>query len=562
MSDDAHAAAYHRRPWLQHYPQGLRDAEYPARPLHELFEESARRFGDRPYLIDRGFRLTYGEAGELVARLAGGLARRGIRAGDRIGYCMANSPVFPILQFAAWRIGAVPVGFNPLYGVDRLARQAEDSGVRLVVGPHEPELRSKVAEFARQAGDVAVVIAAAGFDPFALEDGPASDEYLGGLLAAPVAAATVQPDDLAALCYTGGTTGEPKGVMLTHANLSVNAQQAGSWFEELVPGGESVLAALPFTHVAGLSALTNASTFMGARMHIQARFNPHEVLDLLDRRELSVLMLTPTMIVALLDAARGRPVDFGGLKVTLCGAAPLPGEVRSAMEGLSGRHVLSLYGMTETGPASIYGRRQIQGHPGCLGVPLPMTDVQIRDPQAPQVCMPPGEVGEIVVDGPQVMAGYWRRPEATEAMFVGSHLRTGDLGYMTEDGVFYAVDRLKDVIIAGGYNIYPAYVENAVLKHPAVAEVAVIGVPDAYRGETVKAYVRLHPGQTLTLGELQAALSRDLSPMEMPKALEILDDLPRTPNMKISREELRRRAAEALEPVVEKRDRRRRPLKV
>ncbi len=345
---------------------------------------------------------------------------------------------------------------------------------------------------------------------------------------------------LAVLQYTGGTTGTPKGAMLTHANLTTNARQTRMWFPSLVDGSERLLIPLPFSHITGITVCMTLAVLLAAELMVVPRFLPDEALALLRQRRPTFFGGVPTIFIALLMTNAMTPDDWKTVKAILCGGAPLPPDVLGKFESVSGEKVRQIYGSTELSPAATIMPANPDEPRGSVGLPIPGTIVEIRDTGDPATRMAGSESGEIVVAGPQVMKGYWNRSEETGRSMIDGFFRTGDIGYLDQKGYLFIVDRLKDMIIAGGYNIYPANVEAAIYSHPSVAEAIVIGVPDAYRGETVKAFVVLRGDTTLTLEDLQTHLGDRLSPIEMPRQLEIRQQLPKTVVGKLSRLELRR----------------------
>jgi long-chain acyl-CoA synthetase len=550
-ADQDAVASYAAAPWRAHYsaPADRADRLRPF-ALFEMLLWAERHFPDRPYVTFQGHTVTYAEALELVDRLAAGLVGLGVAKGDRVGYCMANHSAFALLHFALWKIGAVAVSMNPLYPVDRLAVQAADAGVKAILITDEPEAGDRFLALANVAPQRPRMILArhdAGDlrEPARLSDaaGAAGAVRLSDLLEtlADAPAARVDPEDLAALAYTGGTTGAPKGVMLSHANLSMNCQQMKSWYPQLSAGVEATCVGAPMTHIAGISPILNFMTLLGGEIIIQPRFDPAGLLQAVDAGRVTLLLLTPTMLVGMRDLMESRPIDWSRVKLIQCGAAPLTPELMRIFRAITGQPIVNLFGMTETSPAVVYGMPAAPGGELATGCPLPLTQIQVRAKDDPGRCVPLGEAGELCFAGPQVTRGYWNREHENATFFVHGFFRTGDVGYVTADGFVHVIDRLKDVIIAGGNNIYPAQVESVLCEHAAIAEAAVIGTPHPYRGETVKAVVRLRPGVELTLDQLQHDLAGKLSPVEMPRVLEILEDLPRTPNMKVSRQALRER---------------------
>lgn len=545
------AADYAAEPWRVHYGEAATRADrLRPFPLFDMLLWAERHFPDRPYVTFQDHTITYADALAMVDRLAAGLADLGVGRGDRVGYCMANHSAFAVLHFALWKIGAVAVSMNPLYPVGRLADQAADAGVKAILTTDEPEVSDRFLALAKVEPQRPRIILAR-HDAGDLEAAPRLSEQaratgavrLSDLLTvgSDVPAARVDTDDLAALAYTGGTTGAPKGVMLTHANLSMNCQQMRSWYPQLSAGVEATCVGAPMTHIAGISPILNFMTLLGGEIIIQPRFDPAGLLQAVDEGRVTLLLLTPTMLVGMRDLMESRPIDWSRVKLIQCGAAPLTPELTRVFRAITGQPIVNLFGMTETSPAVVYGMPAAPGGELATGCPLPLTRVQVRAKDDPSRCVPLGEAGELCFAGPQVTRGYWNREDENATFFVDGFFRTGDVGYVTADGFVHVVDRLKDVIIAGGNNVYPTQVESVLAEHPAIAEAAVIGTPHPYRGETVKAVVRLRPGAELTLDELQQDLAGRLSPVEMPKVLEILEDLPRTPNMKVSRQALRER---------------------
>ncbi len=548
-------AQYAAAPWRAHYGDAAQRADrLRPFPLFEMLAWAERHFPDRPYVTFRGHTVTYAEALELVERLAAGLTSLGVGKGDRVGYCMANHSAFALLHYALWRIGAVAVSMNPLYPADRLAAQAADAGVTAILVTDQPDEADRFLPLAEVEPQRPRLILARHDSGDIREPARLSEAAravgavrLSDLLAeADAPPAHVDPEDVAALAYTGGTTGAPKGVVLTHANLSMNCQQMKSWYPQLTAGKEATCVGAPMTHIAGVSPILNFMTLIGGEIIIQPRFDPDGLLRDIDEGRATVLLLTPTMLVGLRDLMERRPTDWSRVKLIQCGAAPLTPELMRAFQAVTGQPLVNLFGMTETSPAVVYGMPEVPGGELATGCPLPLTRVQVRAKDDPGRCVPLGEAGELCFAGPQVTRGYWRREEENATFFVDGFFRTGDVGFVTEQGFVHVIDRLKDVIIAGGNNIYPAQVENVLAEHEAIAEAAVIGSPHPYRGETVKAVVRLRPGAELTLAQLQNDLAGKLSPVEMPKLLEIREELPRTPSMKVSRQALRERERELM----------------
>jgi long-chain acyl-CoA synthetase len=548
MLDRSNADA--RLPWTAQYPRdvpaGL-DAVPPV-SMPELLDQAAAKFGENVALSLGAQRWTYAQMKSLVARAARGLQELGVGHGDRVAVMMPNHPAVPIWFFGAMSIGAALVSINSLFAAGTIEHMLTDSGARVLLTFDSPDVIAKVMPLLEKGLLARVVTASADAGELASVAGPSQDAgqsviSLQALLNndGRFQAPALNPrETLAVLQYTGGTTGTPKGAMLTHANLTTNARQIRMWFPFLRDGAERLLIPLPFSHITGITVCMTFAVLLAAELMVVPRFVPDEALALLRQRRPTFFGGVPTIFIALLMTNAMTADDWTHVKAILCGGAPLPPDVLSKFESVSGVRVRQIYGSTELSPAATIMPASPDEPRGSVGLPLPGTHVEIHDTSEPGKRMDRGRSGEIVVAGPQVMKGYWNRDDETSRSMVDGFFRTGDIGYLDEQGYLFIVDRLKDMIIAGGYNIYPANVESAVYSHPAVAEAIVIGVPDSYRGETVKAFVVLRGDTTLTLADLQAHLKDRLSPIEMPRLLEIRQHLPKTVVGKLSRLELRR----------------------
>ncbi len=543
-------------PWLDHYPDGVDwHAPIPAAPLHRLMQDAGARFGPRPAFDFLGRRTTWAEAAATASRIAAGFQRLRYAKGDRVGLLLPNCPAYPLLFFGALEAGLTVVNFNPLYTVRELEAQARDAEVRAVATLDLAAIYPKAAALLA-AGAVSTVIVC----PFAdMLPGtkralfralkrrarcapPRNDAHvrLADLAAPgdPPHPVDIDPHrDVAVLQYTGGTSGVPKGAMLSHANLYANTVQGVRWFEDTRPGEERMLAALPFFHVFAMTTVLLFSVHAGAEIVMLPRFEVKAAVRAIARRRPTFMPGVPTMFNAI-AAFKGR-ADLTSIRFCISGGAPLPPEVKGRFEARTGCVVVEGYGLTETSPCAVCNPPGGLNKTGSIGLPMPGTTVELRDPAEPLRRVTPGERGELCIQGPQVMLGYWRRPEDTAASTTpDGFFRTADIAVMDGQGYFSIVDRIKDLILAGGYNVYPRVVEDAVYQHPDVAECTVIGVPDPYRGETVKAFVVRRPGAALTEAGLLAFLKDHLSPIEMPKQVEFRDALPKTLIGKLSKKEL------------------------
>jgi long-chain acyl-CoA synthetase len=549
------------RPWLRAYPPGVAWAATPPREtLTELLAAAVARFDPRPCLDFLGRRWTYAEVGALVERAAAGFRRLGVAPGTRVGLCLPNSPYFVVAYHAALRAGATVVNFNPLHVEEELAAQAADAGVEVMVAVDvEPIFGRAMGLLRRGDGPVRRVVvcrfacalpllkrvAFRAVKRAVLARVPRGDDRLvefDALVAGPPIAEPMpaDPDAVAVLQYTGGTTGTPKGVMLTHANLAANLRQLQAYFVTCRPGVERMLAVLPCFHVFAMTVVMNAGLCWGAEIVLLPRYDLRLLLATLRRKRPTIVPGVPTLFKALLDGGATR-ADLASVALCISGGAPLPLEVKHAFEAASGCALVEGYGLTEASPVCFCNPVIGENRPGTIGLPLPGLEAEIRplddlDGRA----LPPGERGELCVRGPNVMKGYWNRPEETAKVFTADgFLRTGDVGVMDADGYVTLVDRIKDLILVSGYNVYPRAIEEALYRHPDVAAATVVGMPDDYRGESPAAFVQPRPGARLSEAVLREFLKDLLSPIEMPRLIELREELPRTPVGKLSKKELR-----------------------
>lgn len=529
----------------------------PTCGVSTVLDRTVAAHGDRPAIDFLGRRYTYREVGELVDRAAQGFQQLGVRKGVRVGLCLPNTPYFVICYYAILKIGGIVVNYNPLYVERELRHQVEDSGTTLMVTLDLRQIYPKVAALLGETCLERVVVCPMSgilpsvksllfsvFKRSEVADIPSDLRHIpfDRLIANEGRPKPVDVDpaaDIAVLQYTGGTTGTPKGAMLTHANLTANTEQLVQWVGTIEEGREKMLGVLPFFHVFAMTVVMNVGVRLGCELILVPRFDLDQVLKLIARKKPSFFPGVPTLYTALNNAAATRSgVDLSSLKFCISGGAPLPLEVRMRFESLAGCKLVEGYGLSETSPVVTCNPFGETPRDGSIGLPLAETVVEIRDPAEPSRVLGPDQKGELCVRGPQVMLGYWRRADDTASTFVDGALRTGDIGYRDRDGYVYLVDRIKDVILCGGYNVYPRIVEEALYRHPEVAEVVVIGIPDEYRGQAPKAFVTLRAGSTATPADLRAFLTDQLSRIEMPKAIEIRDSLPKTMVGKLSKKEL------------------------
>ena len=531
-------------------------AEVPSpRLLTDLLDAAVERHGQWPAIDFLGRRWRYVELGELVRRVARGLQDQGVTPGTRVGLCLPNTPYYVIFYFAVLRVGGVVVNFNPLYVERELAYQIRDSGTKIMVVIDVATIHAKVAAVADETGlERIIVCPMAGALPTLLGLAyrlfkrreiarlPDDGRHLryAALVARDAAPDPVaqSPDDLAVLQYTGGTTGVPKGAMLTHANLAANSAQMKIHVGHLPDAQERTLGVLPMFHVFALTAVLNYSVDTATEMVLLPRFEMKQFLKTAARTRPTQFFGVPTLYAALGALPAERVRVLATAHTCISGGAPLPLEVRRAFEQRTGCRVVEGYGLSEASP--IIACNPLEGviKDDGAGPAFPGTVLEIRSLDDPSVMMPQGERGEVCARGPQVMQGYWNKPAETAAVFTDGALRTGDVGYLDADGYLFLVDRIKDLILCGGYNVYPRVIEDALYEHPAVAEAVVIGVPDAYRGQAPKAFVALHPEPATDPDALHAFLAERLNKIEMPREIEIRASLPKTLIGKLSKKEL------------------------
>ncbi len=525
-------------------------------PVFQLADQAAARFADRPAIDFLGKRWSYRELGDLIDRAALGFRHLGVHAGVHVGLCLPNTPYYVICYYAILKAGGTVVNYNPLYVERELDHQVQDSKTTIMVTLDLKQIYPKVAALLEKSGlERVVVCSMASILPsvksllFAVLKRSEMADIPDDLRHVPFARlidnnGAIQPatvnakTDVAVLQYTGGTTGVPKGAMLTHANLTANTQQMCRVFPSARPGEERMMAVLPFFHVFAMTVAMNFAVATGAEMILVPRFDLDQVLKLIAKKKPTLFPGVPTIYTALNAAAAKGGHDLSSIRLCISGGAPLPVEIKARFEELTGCSLVEGYGLSEASPVVTCNPPGGKIKAGSIGLPVANTVIEVRSHLDPDLVLPQGEHGEICVRGPQVMAGYWSRPEDTAAVFHDGALRTGDVGYVDEEGYIFLVDRIKDVILCGGYNVYPRVIEEALYQHPAVSEVVVIGIDDDYRGQAPKAFVCLREGAVATIDELRQFLGTQISRIELPKEIEIRDELPKTMVGKLSKKEL------------------------
>jgi long-chain acyl-CoA synthetase len=549
-----------KRPWLTAYPKDIDwGMDFEPALLTSLLDNAVAVHGSRPCTYFMGKRLTFAEIGRLSDRAAKGLQALGVGEGVKVGLLMPNSPAFVIFYNGILKAGGTVVNFNPLYSQEELESQARDSCTRIMVTLDLAVTFDKVeALLASGTLDKAVVASFAALLPklkaagMKFRRGPKLAQIASSPEKAKIVAEqnllandgdyrkpAIGTDAIAVLQYTGGTTGTPKGAMLSHANLSINVQQVIAWWSRSAEKGDRVLGILPLFHVFAMTTVMNFGVSQGMEMILLPRFDLIEALKLITKLKPKMMSGVPTLYNAMMQHPHIRDCDLTSLEFCISGGAGLPLEVKRGFESISGCRLTEGYGLSETSPVAACNPHDRLPKEGSIGLPLPATEFSIRSLEDPSVEVERGEAGEICIAGPQVMTGYWNKPEETENAFIGRFFRTGDVGYMDEEGFLFIVDRIKDMINASGFKVYPRRIEDVLYEHPGVEEVTVIGIPDAYRGEAPKAFVKLKEGARATEAELLEFLRPRLSKIELPAEIEFRDSLPKTMVGKHSKKELR-----------------------
>ena len=543
--------------WTTHYNHPtLWDQAFAALTLPAMLDASVARAPDAIFSDFLGARLSYAQVGQWVDRFAAGMQALGLARGDRIGLFLPNVPAYPIAYYGALKAGALVVNLSPLYTVDELAHQIGDSGARTIVTCDVPQLYAAAkALLDRGAVDRIVVGSLSGWMPplkralFRLfkrgqiarisrdDSRIVNFEALLADTTMPSVPVALAADDVALIQYTGGTTGVPKGAMLTHQNLTANARQVDAIDPEHI-APDRILGVLPFFHVFANTCVLNRTVLRGGMIAMLPRFDAAMTLATLHRVQATALPGVPTMYQALLDHPHTAKTDFSSLRVCISGGAPLPAEVKAKFEAMTGARVVEGYGLTESAGVVSTNPYAALNKPGTIGQPIPGTRVMLADKEDPTRPPPPGEPGELLVAGPQMMKGYWHHPEADAGLFVGEWLRTGDVAEIDADGYIRIVDRLKDMIAVGGFKVFPSQIEAVLYRNPSVKEALVIGIPDTYHGEMPKAFVTLAEDATMDGEMLKAWLNPLVGKHERVTAVEVRESLPKTLVGKLSRKEL------------------------
>ena len=561
--------------WEKSYPPGVKwDIEIPRKGLHEILIESAATYGDKPLLDFFDKILSFRQIDQLSNQAAHGFQKLGVKPGVHVGLYLPNTPHYLIAFFGILKAGGTVVNYSPLDAERELEHKIEDSQTDILVTLDVAVLYPKVVKFLGKTRLKKLIIGSiADYLPWPkswlypiakkkeLSTWPRDDKHMSfkDLISGPAdyQKYPVPQDIWDAVCvlqYTGGTTGLPKAAMLTHGSIMAAMTQGSEWTKPYTtPGAEKIVCVLPLFHIYALSGIMLTAVRNGNQLILYPRPDIDMLIKDLDKKKPSFLPGVPTLYTAIINHPKAKELDLSSLKVCMSGGAPLPVEVQQKFEALTGATLIEGYGLTETSPTGcICPVDKSVRRVGSCGVPMPGTVVEIRDLEDPNKILPMGKenIGEVCIIGPQVMKGYWKKPEETAQVLYtvpGSNwmgLRTGDTGYMDHDGWVYLVDRKKDLIISSGFNVYPRVIEEAIYEHPSVDEVICIGIKDQYRGEAPKVFIKLKPGKSLTFDELKKHLDGKVGKQEMPVAMEIRPELPKTPVGKLSKKELKAEEAE------------------
>lgn len=544
--------------WEKSYPEGLNwQHQIDAQPVWKLLDDAVARFPRQAAIEFLGTTLTYAQLDEAVSKFAKGLQKNGVTKGTKVGIFLPNCPQFIISYYAILKAGGVVVNFSPLYSEDEIKHQIEDAEVEMMITLNlqllYPKLRSLLgtAKFTQiVCGKMQDYLPFPKNILFGLVKGKeiAKPQKEKGILAwsdlmsqgkitqtAPCNAA----DDTAVIQYTGGTTGTPKGAELTHANVYINAMQCAHWFHKMKDGEGRNLGVLPFFHVFAMTTVMNLSLAKGLEIVLHPRFELEKVLKDITAKKPLLMLGVPTMFNAINNHPNIDQIDISSVQYCFSGGAALPVEVKQKFEKHSGGTLVEGYGLTETSPVVCGNPIWGQSKAGSIGLPFPQTEVRIEDIENREHYLPVGEKGELCIKGPQVMKGYWKNEaESKDCMTKEGFFRTGDIAMLDDDGYVFIVDRLKEMINSGGFKIYPRNVEEVIYQHEAVAEAAVLGIPDDYKGQAVKAVVVLKPNTKLLEEELLFFLSQKLGKHEIPAEIEFRDALPKTMIGKISKKDI------------------------
>ncbi|QOR68342.1 long-chain fatty acid--CoA ligase [Cytobacillus suaedae] len=527
------------KPWLKHYPEGIqKELEIPNIPVHQMLLDSTAKYPQNEAIIFYHKRMTYTELTGLSRAFTSALQANGVQKGDRVAVMLPNCPQYVISYFGTLMAGGIITQVNPMLVEKELQYILQDSGAETIVILDALYPRLKSIQDQTNVKNVIVVSLQPSETSFTQDRSFEEFMQTANGHIAPVAIDPV--NDIAVLQYTGGTTGRSKGAMLTHRNLVANVVQSYEFFKQDINlGQDKCLTVIPLFHVFGMTSGMNLSIFCGSSNVLLPRFDLEEMLQTIKREQPTTFPGVPTMYVALTNHPKAEDYGIDSIRVCNSGSAPMPVELMKEFEAKTGAKVLEGYGLSEAAPTTHCNPMFAERKPGSVGIGFPSTDYKIVDVATGSLEVPAGELGEVIIKGPQVMKGYWNMPEETAHTLRDGWLYTGDIARMDEDGFLYIVDRKKDMIIASGYNVYPRDVEEVLYQHPSVQEAVVIGVPDSYRGETVKAVIVLKAGKEATQEEIIQYCKDNMASYRVPTIIEFRDQLPKTSVGKILRRALR-----------------------
>lgn len=518
--------------------------DIPDKTVCDVLHERAAEFGSQPALTFYDKTITYAELAAAVNRFASSLQARGVQKGDRVAIMLPNCPQYVIAYYGILQAGAIVTQVNPMLVERELAYLLKDSGAKMIV-IYEPLYPRLAAVRGETAVKQAITVSFGAPPSVSLAEGDVTfDEFLAAGSGAVRPVSIESTHDVAVLQYTGGTTGRSKGAMLTHRNIFANVLQCAEFFKGTFElGKERYLTVIPLFHVFAMTSGMNLAIYQGAENILLPRFELKEVLETIRDKQPTVFPGVPTMYVAITNTPGVEQYGISSIKTCNSGSAPMPLELMRDFESKTGAVILEGYGLSEASPVTHCNPPFTARKPGTVGIGMPLTEYKVVDVATGTQELPPGEVGELIIRGPQVMKGYWNMPEETAAALRDGWLYTGDLASIDEEGYVTIVDRKKDLIIAGGYNIYPREIEEVLYEHPAVKEAAAVGVPDPYRGETVKAIIVLKEGMQASEEEIIAHCRKNLAAYKVPRIVEFRAELPKTNVGKILRRALREEAS-------------------
>ncbi len=546
------------KPWLAKYPNGVSPSlTYPEKPLDALLRETAAKFPNATATVFYGAKMTYRDIHDGAMALAGTLAKLGVQRGDRVGVLLPNMPPYIIAYYGIVRLGAAVVQLNPMLTPYELRTELQDSGATVLIVA-EP-LMDKASEAIKGSSVRHILVTSlSAYVPLLMrpivkvKSKPKGEVKIPAVVqvhnfetmlregATPPKADFDPKRQVAVFQYTGGTTGLPKGAMLTHFNLVANAHQVKTWIYRLKDGEEVFLCVLPFFHSYGMTVGMNSAILKAATMVLLPKFDPTETAKAISQHKATLFPGVPSLYAAVAHYAQRGQIDISSVKVCVSGGAPLPQEVHDRFVQATGAKLVEGYGLSEASPVThVNPIWEGENRIGTIGLPLPDTDCKIVDLETGEKELPPGEAGELIIKGPQIMKGYWNRPDETAQTLRNGWLYTGDIAFMDEDGYFRIVDRKKDMVIVGGFNVYPREVEEVLYQHPKVLECAVVGVTHPLRGEMIKAFVKLKKSETATESEIIGFCRDRLASYKVPREIEFVSELPKSAVGKVLRRELK-----------------------